>query len=66
LAAAQAEALDQQTTKIKKLQEDMQKKDARAQAQLQAQLAKESSSLHVMQARPESSCSPPHHLCFGL
>ncbi|KAK9901304.1 hypothetical protein WJX75_005502 [Coccomyxa subellipsoidea] len=45
----QAEALDQQTTKIKKLQDDLVTKDGRTRAQIEAEIAKESSSLKSMQ-----------------
>lgn len=49
--------MDQQTTKIKKLQEDMASKDAQPRAQLEAQLAKENTALNSMQVViPNSTC----------
>ncbi|BDA45257.1 probable serine/threonine-protein kinase STN8, chloroplastic at N-terminal half [Coccomyxa sp. Obi] len=50
----QAEALDQQTTKIKKLQDDLAQKDGRTRAQLEEQIAKESSALTGMQGQLNS------------
>lgn len=50
----QAEALDQQTTKIKKLQDDLVTKDGRTRAQLEAQIAQESSALKGMQVQPHT------------
>lgn len=49
VGVAQAEALDQQTTKVKKLQEDLAQKDGRTRAQLEEQIAKESSAVICMQ-----------------
>lgn len=48
---AQADALDEQTTKVKKLRDDLAQKDVRTRGQLEEQIAKESSTLTGMQVQ---------------
>ena len=54
--------MNEQTTKIKKLQDDLNRKDSRTRAQLEAQLAKENSALQNMQVLPLTVCLAPSDL----